>query len=144
MGASVGIGGLIVGTSMLVVLALAVISFLKGKRTVTIWKKQISQETINHSIVIIIILGLMILIYIFFITLLNNEIQFDKIVFDVISAFTTTGLSTGITSEVSVLSKYLLISAMFLGRLSSLVLVFLLTNSRDSNYSLSEEKIRIG
>ncbi len=127
-----------------VVLALAVISFLKGKRTVTIWKKQISQETINHSIVIIIILGLMILIYIFFITLLNNEIQFDKIVFDVISAFTTTGLITGITSEVSVLSKYLLISAMFLGRLSSLVLVFLLTNSRDSNYSLSEEKIRIG
>ena len=86
----------------------------------------------------------MILIYIFFITLLINEIQFDKIVFEVISAFTTTGLSTGITSEVSILSKYLLISAMFIGRLSSLVLIFLLTNSREPNYNLSEEKIRIG
>ena len=86
----------------------------------------------------------MIFIYIFFITLLNNDIQFDKIVFEVISAFTTTGLSTGITSEMSVLSKYLLITAMFLGRLSSLVLVFLLTNSKEPNYNLLEEKIRIG
>jgi len=127
-----------------VVLALAVFSFLRGRKSVTIWRKKIPQETINHSIVVIIILALMILIYIFFITLLNNEIQFDKIVFEVISAFTTTGLSTGITSEVSILSKYLLISAMFIGRLSSLVLIFLLTNSREPNYNLSEEKIRIG
>ena len=127
-----------------VVIALAVFSYLKGRKNVIIWRKQIPQQTVNHSIVIIVILGLMIFIYIFFITLLNNDIQFDKIVFEVISAFTTTGLSTGITSEVSVLSKYLLVTAMFLGRLSSLVLVFLLTNSKEPNYNLLEEKIRIG
>ena len=75
---------------------------------------------------------------------IKNEILIDKIVLEVISAYTTTGLSTGITSEVSILSKYLLISAMFIGRLSSLVLIFLLTNSREPNYNLAEEKIRIG
>ena len=32
---------------------------------------------------------------------------------------------------------------MFLGRLSSFVLVFLLTNSKEPNYNLLEEKIRI-
>jgi trk system potassium uptake protein TrkH len=127
-----------------VVIVLAVFSYLRGRRNVVIWRRQIPQQTINHSVVIIMFFGFMVLVFIFFITLLNNGLQFDKIVFEVISSFTTTGLSTGITSEVSVLSKYLLIIAMFFGRLSSLVLVFLLTNSKEPNYNLLEEKIRIG
>ena len=127
-----------------IVLVLAVYSYIRGRTSVTIWKKQISQQIVNHSFVVFFLYGLFIFIIIFFMTILNNGIEFGKIVFEVISAFTTTGLSSGITAEVSIMSKYLLIVAMFLGRLSSLVLIFLLSNSREPNYKLLEEKVRIG
>ena len=127
-----------------IVLVLAVYSYIRGRTSVTIWKKQISQQIVNHSFVVFFLYGLFIFVIIFFMTILNNGIEFGKIVFEVISAFTTTGLSSGITAEVSIISKYLLIVAMFLGRLSSLVLIFLLSNSREPNYKLLEEKVRIG
>ncbi|MDE7300748.1 MAG: Trk family potassium uptake protein, partial [Clostridia bacterium] len=56
----------------------------------------------------------------------GNKTGFDGAVFEVISAVGTVGLTTGITSQLHVVSKIVLILLMFFGRIGgfTLVLVF--------------------
>lgn len=46
----------------------------------------------------------------------------EAVIFEVVSAFGTVGLSVGITPELSVISKILIICTMFLGRLGPMTL----------------------
>ncbi|MBR3259305.1 MAG: TrkH family potassium uptake protein, partial [Mycoplasmataceae bacterium] len=71
--------------------------------------------------------------------------NFADIFYDVCSAFGTTGLSTGLTSSLNLISKLAIILTMFIGQLgiSSTLLVWKKTNARD-NFSYIHENILIG
>jgi len=53
-----------------------------------------------------------------FIALTDAEVDFIQILFEVVSAFATVGLSTGITASVSISAKLVLIVTMYVGRLA--------------------------
>jgi len=70
---------------------------------------------------------------------------FGQCVFEVISAFSTTGLSTGITSGLSAPAQLVLAALMFLGRVGPLTLVVALAvRERDRMFTYPEERPLLG
>ncbi|MEG1500688.1 MAG: potassium transporter TrkG [Clostridiales bacterium] len=78
------------------------------------------------------------------ISLIEPHLEFIDIFFEVVSAFATVGLTTGITPDLASWSKIILIFTMFLGRLGPLTLACMWTYHKHSNMSYVEEKIIIG
>ena len=70
--------------------------------------------------------------------------EFIQLFFEVVSAFGTVGLSTGITPDLSVASKLVLIFIMFIGRLGAFTLLSIWINRPESNIHYTEEMITIG
>ena len=65
--------------------------------------------------------------------------------FEVVSAFATVGLSTGVTADLTVASKVLLCVLMFIGRVGSLSLfVLLVKGPANSRVRYPEERIQVG
>ena len=113
------------------------------KNTV-LFKKTISPSLINHSFLII----MLYLIIIFFGTLLISifeNLDFIKILFEVVSAIGTVGLSAGITSSLTKFSRIIIILLMLFGRIGPLTILSALSN-KSSNYEIRypEENVSIG
>jgi trk system potassium uptake protein TrkH len=77
--------------------------------------------------------------------LLLTPFTLDEVLFEVISAFSTVGLSTGITAQVGTAGQLLLTALMFIGRLGPITLASALAlRSRPRLYDLPEERPIIG
>ena len=72
------------------------------------------------------------------------EYDFIQLVFEVVSAFGTVGLSTGITPDLGVLSKLIIILTMYTGRLGAFTLLSIWINRPDPSAHYTEEQIMIG
>jgi trk system potassium uptake protein TrkH len=67
------------------------------------------------------------------------------VAFEVFSAFSTTGLSTGITPELGVAGKLLVLSTMYIGRIGPLTLALALASRTEApRLSLPSERVLIG
>lgn len=135
-------GGVKVTTFALVVLTL--FSLLKGKQDLEIFGRTIPWQTVRKSISIILVsLGLL---FVLSLALLSFEnAKFENILFEAFSAFGTVGLSCGITSQLSVLGKLLIIILMYVGRLGPLTLAFLLSKGKAApRKGYPEERVVVG
>ena len=83
---------------------------------------------------------------IFLLTLFVPHLALRDISFETISALSTVGLSTGITTELSTGSKLVLCAAMFIGRVGPIALVFSVFESRghDVDYEFPAEEVVVG
>jgi trk system potassium uptake protein TrkH len=71
--------------------------------------------------------------------------DFIKILFEVVSAFGTVGLSTGITSSLSIAGKIIIIITMYTGKIGPLGLALSLIQKREPEIiKYPEEKIIVG
>ncbi|MEU4704212.1 potassium transporter TrkG, partial [Nonomuraea dietziae] len=69
----------------------------------------------------------------------------DEVLFEVVSAFGTAGLSTGITAQTGTTGQLLLALLMFVGRTGPLTLGSALAlKDRTSRYQLPEERVIVG
>ena len=74
----------------------------------------------------------------------NPEMNILDVAFEIFSAFSTVGLSLGITASLSTGSKIVVTLIMFLGRVGTLtVLVALIKKVRSQNYKYPEESVFI-
>lgn len=76
--------------------------------------------------------------------MLEPNLGLDALAFEVVSAFATVGLTTGITPQLSMPSKLLLAMMMFIGRLGPLTVASLLTFRELPGAHYSKEPIPIG
>ena len=74
----------------------------------------------------------------------EKDFTLIQIAFEAFSAFSTVGLSLGITAGLSVGSKYVLIFVMFFGRIGLLnLLIGMMKRMHAQNYEYPEENILI-
>ena len=70
--------------------------------------------------------------------------KFLELLFEVVSAFGTVGLSTGVTEGLTIMGKVVLTFVMFVGRLGPLVIALAVSRRGASRYYYAEENIMIG
>ncbi|MCM3717537.1 TrkH family potassium uptake protein [Fictibacillus phosphorivorans] len=131
-------------TTTFAVAALAIFFYAKGRNTIKIFNREIYPEDIQKSfIVIIVAMGLCTLSTI--IMSITDPLPIEEIFFEVCSAFGTTGLSTGITGNLSSTGKVILMILMFIGRIGVLSFLFIIRGKAvTENIHYPKEKLIIG
>ncbi|HWO77392.1 MAG TPA: TrkH family potassium uptake protein [Bacillus sp. (in: firmicutes)] len=126
-----------------IVLVLSVLTFLREKRNITIGKRTIKDKSVFKSLAILTISNLFIFLAVFLLNIIE-PIPFLKLLFEVISAFGTVGLSMGITADLSVIGKFIIVLVMFLGKLGPLTLAFSLARPETEKIKYPSEDILTG
>lgn len=119
-----GTGGGIKTTSMTALIAV-LISVLKRRKHITFFRKEIPASNIYLAVSSVIFYSAFLLLGTWLILIIDGDLfPFEKILFEVASALSTVGLSTGITSNLSDISKVIISLIMFIGRLGVLTFGF--------------------
>lgn len=135
-------GGGIKTTTMFVVFV-ALYSYFSANNP-SVFKRTLSKDSLYKSFIIL-ALGIVIVITsLFAVCAFNPQLEFKDIFFEVVSAFGTAGLSTGITSLLSTAGKYAIIITMFIGRLGPLTIVSLWAFKKRSDVSYAIESVTLG
>jgi potassium uptake TrkH family protein len=142
IGASPSSTGGGIKTTTLAVAFLNLRTILHGRNRTEVYRTQISEPSINNAFAVILLSLLIIGMTILIISVYDGEKGILNIVFESISAFSTVGLSLGITPELSAVSKITLIATMFTGRVGVLTLFIAFINQqKDKAYQYPVEDI---
>ena len=120
-------------TSTFIVIVVAIISTIRGKKEATLGRRTISKELIYRAFAVILFSGNFVLILTTILTFTEPDMPFLSLAFEVVSAFGNVGLSMGVTSDFSEVGKILLSLAMLGGRVGLLTLAFTLSSKDKPN-----------
>ena len=135
-------GGIKVTT--LVVMLLAIVAEARGDRDVEAYGRRIGRDTLQVAIAVAFVSATIVLIA-SLLLLAMTGLTLDVVLFEVISAFATCGLSTGITASLPDPAKYVLTVLMFVGRTGTMTLAAALAlRSRRRVVRYPEERPIIG
>lgn len=122
VGASPGSTGGGIKTSTFMVLVANAYSIIRGKVDVQLFGRTIPKRVVQEATCIMAISMGLIFISIMGLLISEGGGDFLKVVFEVFSAFSNVGLSTGITSTLTNLGKLIIIITMYIGRISPLMM----------------------
>jgi Trk-type K+ transport system membrane component len=143
VGASSGSAGGGIRTSTFAVIWASVLSTIRGKKNTELFKRTIDPEVVTKAYAIMMFFVVGNIVGPFALSITEAEAielgKFDllDLLFEHVSAASTVGLSTGITSQLSGAGKTILIIAMFIGRVGTLTLAYLISKrviSRNYKY----------
>lgn len=120
-------------TSTFVVVVAAIISTIRGRKEATLGKRTIANDLIYRAFAVILFSGNFVLIVTTVLTFTDPEVPFLKLAFESVSAFANTGLSMGITPNLSNAGKVILSLSMLAGRVGLLTLAFALSSKEKPN-----------
>ena len=144
VGASPGSTGGGIKTSTFAIAFLNFISLAKGKNRIEVYRREISNISLRRAFATMILSLLVIGLAIAIMESFESDKGLLSIAFECFSAYSTVGLSLGITSDLSSVSKIVLIFVMFVGRVSVLsILIALLKREKFTGYRYPTEDILI-
>lgn len=144
IGAAPGSTGGGIKVTTFAVLVGSVITMIKGKRDVVLFRNRISEAVVYRAVTLTIISLLLLVGFSMFLSATESS-DFLAILFEAVSAFCTVGLSMGITTDLSEVGKVTIAVLMFLGRLGPLTLAYALNRKRYKElYRHPEGRIIIG
>jgi trk system potassium uptake protein TrkH len=139
-------GGIKVTTLAVIIATLH--SASKDRKETIIFNRTISNGVVRDALVILNVYLLTIFLGILLVSICevgSSSITLKDIAFEVVSATTTTGLSTGITTQLTGWSKFWLVLCMFCGRLGPLTIVMTLARRTTQFYNkYPEENLTVG
>lgn len=144
IGSAPGSTGSGIKTTTFAIFVATIRAVITGRPAVEIFRRRIAHDQIFKAMAVISLSIAWIEIITFLLLILEPQYAFIDILFEVVSAFATLGLSLGITASLGIISKCLLILTMFIGRLGSLsVLLALKYQKRPQDFSYPEERVMI-
>ncbi len=143
IGASPGSTGGGIKTTTAFVLFRSAYSMSTNKNCVA-FKRRIAGSLIIKAYLLTLLATALIVIDTLLLSILEPGYSFIQLLFETVSAFGTVGLSTGITPDLSVASKIIIILTMFIGRLGPLTMASIWIYKPASNINYSEENLTIG
>ncbi len=133
-----------VKTTTAAVIIFAIVNMSKGNDDVTIYKKRLEDSVVKHAAVIVIVYLLGILSAGMAICALESY-DITAVMFEIVSAAGTVGLSQGITTGLSIFSKLIIIILMYGGRIGGLSLLMVFREkAKPAPLHRPTEKILIG
>ncbi|WP_370295501.1 TrkH family potassium uptake protein [Rossellomorea marisflavi] len=140
---SASTGGGIKLTTFLMIL-LAVGAFLRDKKEVKIFRRSIDQSVILKSLAISTLSVLLVVGALFILTISEKGADFLTLLFEVVSAFGTVGLSMNFSPELSTVGKWVIIFVMFAGKMGPLTLAYSLSRPGKEKIRYPKEDILTG
>ncbi|GBG55119.1 K+ transporter Trk [Sporomusaceae bacterium FL31] len=126
------------------VLTAAIWALIRGKKDAELFQRRIPQGIIYKSFAVVFIASALI-IFVAMMLSISESFPFLNILFEVVSAFGTVGLSTGITSSLTDTGKLWISLTMFAGRVGPVTLALALAmRTKKSTIQYPEGKITIG
>jgi trk system potassium uptake protein TrkH len=146
VGASPGSTGGGIKTCTFAVLVAMVFSMLKSRRRVMMFNRSIPRAIVRESLVIFFLSISWVFVFSIIVAFLQGgHVSFLKTLFEIVSAFGTVGLSTGITDGLNDASKLCVIVTMFAGRVGPLTLALALAfKERADKYVFPEANLMVG
>ena len=131
-------------TTTFAVLMGNMVATFKRNKNIHFFERRIDNDTVKNAATIA-----MMYITLFvtgaFIINVTDGISLGKCLFETASAVGTVGLTLGITPQLGILSRIVLIILMFMGRVGGLTLIYAAFSRNGNSYSkFPEEKINIG
>jgi Trk-type K+ transport system membrane component len=142
VGASPGSTGGGVKVTTVALSFMNIISLAKGKEYIEIFKRRIASESVNKAFAIILLSFLVVGLSFFVLIFTDPDKSMKDLLFESLSAYTTCGLSLGITPSLSMGGKLIIVVTMLVGRVGMLtLLVAFIKNTTRRNIIFPEEKI---
>ena len=139
--------GIKVNTVALIMVA--VFAAVRGRSRPTAFRKELSSPQVYRALAIAALAVISIFVIGFAVTLINQqqnpEIPFLDLIFETVSAFSANGTSTGVSAQVTDMTKLLLGATMFFGRLGPLTFALALAQRQaEPNIRWAKEEVRLG
>ncbi len=133
-----------VKTTTIAVILIYVVSNLRGESGCNVFHRRIGDEVIKRASMVFclnLFLGLTSVTLI----LATSNLHMSDVLFEVYSAISTVGMTTGITRDLNVVGRIVIIILMYCGRIGSMTFALsLVAKPEAKGLSLPEEKITIG
>jgi len=152
IGASPGSCGGGIKTSSLASLVLLGLSRLRGQPQPQVFHRNISEASVGKALSLVLVSTVVIVAVT--LVLLMSELgeaphyisrgKFLELLFEVVSAFGTVGLSMGVTTGLSTLGKTIITLMMFIGRLGPLVVALAISRRTTARFYYADENIIVG
>lgn len=138
-------------TSTFTLLFVSVYTTIRGKKNAELYKKNIANDLLIKAYAVLLFTLVNLFLWIFLLTitesdaLASGDMSILQLVFEEFSAFSTVGLSMGVTGKFSDPGLIILTISMFTGRLGTLMLIMALSKKVKSNkYKYPDAHIMIG
>jgi trk system potassium uptake protein len=143
-GGSAGTAGGVKVTTVFLLL-LIVWSEIRGRADVELRGRRIGTQVQRQALSVLVLSGMAVSLGLMLIIPLADQLPLDKLMFEVVSAFATVGLSTGITADLPPGAQGVLIVLMYAGRVGVVTLALALAiNQTPRAYRYPEEKPIVG
>ncbi|PLT30533.1 TrkH family potassium uptake protein [Peribacillus deserti] len=131
-------------TTTFAIMFLFVINFATGNRAIKVFKREICEEDIYKAVAVM-TMGVTMCFLSIFIMTITESLNIVEIIFEVCSAFGSVGLSLGVTSDLSITGKIVVMILMFIGRVGIISFLFIIgRQEKTGHYQYPKEKIIIG
>ncbi|WP_101786060.1 TrkH family potassium uptake protein [Nonomuraea indica] len=125
-------------------LAFVIWAEMRGESDVNIGHRRLPQAAQRQAVSISLVSVALVAVSTYLLLVLTPH-GLDRVLFEVVSAFATVGLSTGITADTGPAGQVLLVLLMFVGRTGPLTLGSALAlKDRTRRYQLPEERVIVG
>jgi trk system potassium uptake protein len=144
IGASPGSTGGGLKTTTFTVLIGAMIAILRGKEDVVLFRYRLAKERVYKALTMT-LFALFLVLFMSMLLSTTEDHHFLMILFEVTSAFGTVGLTMGLTSQLTLFGKLIIMLLMFMGRLGPLTLAYAIGPKTEKElYRHPEGKIILG
>lgn len=131
-------------TSTFAIATLNILSLAKGKTRIEIFRREISDISVRRAFATISLSLIIIGFGVMLISIFDRDKDLMSVAFECFSAYSTVGLSLGITADLSSVSKFIVIVIMFVGRVSMLsIIIAVFRKVKHKNYRYPTEEIMI-
>ena len=132
-------------TTTIVVLMFYAIAMLRGREDINLFGRRLTAEVVKKANAVVVINLSLAFCAACAIMVIQPALSMPDVVFEVLSAINTVGMTTGITRELGVASKLIIAVLMYCGRLGSLSFALIFAKKPATNHVREpQEKIIVG
>ena len=136
-------------TTTVGLLTLQSIATLKGQRDTVFGRRRFKEENIFRALTLVFVAFAILAAAILLLCLTQHlpaNFTLEDIIFEVMAAFGTTGISMGVTPHLNLFGKLIIMALMFIGRVGIYTVMFTILNAhpKQKNYRYPEEGVLIG